>query len=259
MSSIKDSLRAYYKSSDAPIDEEEKARVVALVAEEAARCSTGAAPEAVPLWRFLVGQLRFVNPLAWVAQLALLALMLLLLGAYGESRSTMLIVMTAAALSVAAAAPSVFKSFESNVAELEASCRHDSAQVLVSRLILFGLADVLWMSMAVSLVPAVVGGDPFRVFFCAATPFFASCAVCFHISRITHGRCAKACFVAVSCIIVVLWGANKVFPHWYLEVSLVVWSVALIVALVLAIYEMHRLVSHVRLDGISHTELAVQP
>lgn len=251
--SIKHSLRTYYKDTDTPIDEAEKARVVAMIAKQSASTSPDASFSAMPLWRFLVGQLRFVNPLAWVAQLALLIGMLLVAKTFSGSESSMLIVMAAAVLSVTIAIPSVFKSFENDVAELEASCCHNSAQVLICRLILFGLADVLWMSLVACLVPALTSGDPFRVFLYAATPFFAFCALCFYLSRLTRGHSVKACIAAACCVLAALWVANSLAPHWYSEVSMAVWSVALVVSLALAVHEAHRLISQVTLDSTTRT------
>lgn len=249
--SIKEGLLSYYKRTDAPIDEAAKARVVQLFSQSAAAYLTIERTDTVPFWRFIIGQLRFVNPLAWVAQIALLTGMLLIVSAYGESDSVMLVVMTAAVLSVAIAIPSVFKSFESNVAELEASCHHDSSQVLVSRFILFGLGDVLWMTLAIWLVPAIAGGDPFRVFLYAATPFFAFCSISFYLSRVTNGRCVKACFAAAACVIALIWGSNELFPLWYSNASMVVWSIALLAAMALAAYETHKLLAHVAFDSAS--------
>lgn len=248
--SLKENLRIYYKNTDAAIDKNEKARVVAMASKEAAGLSTCDDFDAVPLWRFVVGQLHFVNPLAWLAQVTLLAGMLLIVGAFGASESSMLVVMAAAVLSVAMAIPSVFRSFEDNVAELEASCRYGSAQVLISRFVLFGLADVLWMSIAAWLVPTLTNGDPFRVFLYAATPFFAFCAICFYLSRLTRGNCAKACTVAACCVIVALWVTKSMLPHWYSETSILVWSVTLMVSIVLAIYEARRLVAQIATDNL---------
>lgn len=250
--SIEERLRGYYARTEAPIDELEKARVVAMVSNEVAQPSLCERQESVPFWRFIAGQLRFVNPLAWVLQIVLLITMFLIVSAYGSLEVGMLVVMTSAILSVALAIPSVFKSFENDVSELEASCRHDSAQVLVCRLALFGFADVLWMSATVLIVPTLAGSDPFRVFLYAATPFFAFCAICFYLSRRTHGRCVKACATAVSCVVIVLWVANSVLPHWYFQVSMIVWVIALMVSLALAIYEARRLVLQVAADSVAH-------
>ncbi len=270
--STREALKAYFKRIDVSIDEAEKERVVHLFSEIAAAHSTHSArsvhsahsthsahlgaeqrcavSSTVSFGRFVVRQLRFVNPLAWVAQVALLIAMLLLVSAYGESESAMLIVMIAAVLSVAIATPSVFKSFENNVAELEASCHHNATHVLVSRFILFGLGDVFWMTLAIWLVPAIAGGDPFRVFFYAATPFFAFCALSFYLSRITNGRGTKACIVAAIIVIVAIWSSHERCPHWYSNASMVVWSLALLVALMLTIYEAHKLLEQLASNGV---------
>ncbi|MEC4293969.1 hypothetical protein [Adlercreutzia shanghongiae] len=248
---LKESLRAHYKRTAAPVDEAEKARVAAMVRGEAARWSSGMSVDGALFWRFVVGQLRFVSPVAWAMQVALLAGMLAVTGILHGSSSSMLVVMASAVLSVAFAVPSVFKSFEHDVAELEASCRHDSAQVLASRLVLFGLADVLWMSAAVWLVPTLAGEEPFRIFLYAATPFFAFCAICFHLSRMMRGRCVKACAVAAACALAALWGAGAIVPHWYAEMSMAVWVLALAAALALAVHEARRLVLQVAQDGAS--------
>lgn len=256
--SMKEELKSYYKRTNAPIDEAEKARVVQLFAKTASARSSIEQVHPTPFWRFVVGQLRFINPVAWVAQIALLIGMLLIVSAYIESDSVMLVVMTCAVLSVAMAIPSVFKSFESNVAEIEASCHHDSTQVLSSRLILFGLGDVLWMTFAALLLPSIAGGDPFRIFLYAATPFFAFCALSFYLSRITNGRCAKVCAVAAICVIAIIWGSGELFPLWYSNASMVVWSIALLAAVILAAYEMHKLVNHLASGSTSRLASLVQ-
>lgn len=251
--SMKERLKAYYKDNNAPIDEGEKARVVAMMSKVAGGSSPLNTFDAVPFWCFLVGQLRFVNPLAWLLQIVLLVGTLLVVGAYGGGESSTLIVMTAAVLSVALAVPSVFESFENNVLELEASCRHNSAQVLICRLILFGLADVLWISIASGIIPTLIDSDPFSVFLYAATPFFASCALCFYLSRKARSHCVKACAVSACCVVTVLWAAHTVFPHWYAETSITVWFVALTIAVALAIYEAHRLISQISADSLIRT------
>lgn len=256
--SIKEELRAYYQRTDAPVDDAERSRVVRMVSEVVTASSIDAQEATMPFWRFIVRQLRFVSPLAWVSQVALIAGMLLVVDAYGGTDSTMLVVMVTAVLSVAIATPTVFKSFENDVAELEASCRHDSTQVLVSRLVLFGLSDVLWMTLAVCLIPAIAGGDPFQVFLYAATPFFAFCALSFYLSRITNGHCVKPCAAAAFGVIAAIWASSEMFPHWYSEASMVVWSLALFVALALAAYEAHKLVAQVAANGVSQFAFAAR-
>ena len=157
-SKLKDALRSYYAADAASPDASVRKRTLLLVEAEAARACGGAREaDYIPLWRFVASQVRFVRPWAWMLQIALLACMLVLVGVIGPRSGSPVVVMAASALSVAIAAPSVFKSFETRVCEMEYSCRFSCVQVLASRLLLFGLADVLWITLSVAAVPTLAG------------------------------------------------------------------------------------------------------
>lgn len=245
-------LRDYYEAAAAPVDAAAKAQVVELAARQASAqaqdAPAGAVANASPL-RFALAQLRFIHPGAWLLQLALLAAVLLVAGAAGASEGSMLVVMTGAVLSVAIALPSVFKSFDAGVAELECSCAHDCLQVLGSRLALFGLADVLWLSLVVAAVPAFGGSDPFRVFLYASTPFFGFCAACFLVARRCRRNVAKTGLALALAVVGGLWGVSVLMPGWYGELSLLTWLTALCVAMALAACEGRRLFAQVAEGG----------
>lgn len=244
---LKDRLRCHY-ASDVPAPEASaKERAVRLAVLEA-RTTKGACIADVPLWRFVLGQARFVSPSAWVLQLALLAGLLVVSFALGSDRSgtSMMAVMTGAVLTVAIGVPPAFRSFDFHVDELEYACRHDCMQVLCSRLALFGLADVLWLSVVVAIVPSFAGSDPFRVFLYACTPYFACCAASFHLVRLRRSNIALTCVVAAIVLVAAIWGTGIAFPRWYADVSVLVWTAALGVALALAAYEARRLLSQVK-------------
>ena len=187
-SKLKDALRSYYAADAASPDASARKRTLLLVEAEAARaCGGTREADYIPLWRFVASQARFVRPWAWMLQIALLACMLVLVGEIGPHSGSPIVVMAASALSVAIAAPSVFKSFETRVCEMEYSCRFSCVQVLASRLLLFGLADVLWITLAVAAVPTLAGIDALRVLLYACTPFFCSCAACFYALAAEHG------------------------------------------------------------------------
>ncbi len=243
--SLEERLRRHYASTADAVDEAQREHVVRLVAAEAARAAEAPSAPGVPLWRFALGQMRFVSPAAWALQLALLGALLCVAGAFGFSEDAMPIVMSAAVLSVAIAVPPVFKSFDFHVDELEYACRHNCMQVLCSRLLLFGLADVLWLSAVVALAPSFAGSDPFRIFLYACTPYFASCAAVFHVARLRRRGVALACVVAALAIVAAIWGAGIAFPRWYADVSVLAWTAALACAVALAAYEARRLVVQV--------------
>ena len=149
--------------------------------------------------------------------------------------------MAASALSVAIAAPSVFKSFETRVCEMEYSCRFSCVQVLASRLLLFGLADVLWITLAVAAVPTLAGIDALRVLLYACTPFFCSCAACFYAARRLPGNSLVASVAPAMSVLAALWLLSTAFPLWYEGASLAVWVAALMASMALAALEASRL------------------
>ena len=144
------------------------------------------APPAFSFPRFVWGQLRFVSPWVWAAQLALIALVVASAGALPSERSAVFIAVGAAVLTVLVGVPDVLRSCERGVAELEYACRFDCRQVLAARCALLGLSDVAVLTAAIVALPALAGADPFLVFLYACTPFFALCAGVFWIAG--HGR-----------------------------------------------------------------------
>ena len=246
---LKDQLRAYYATETPPADPAEKARVIELVAHESCKAQAARPAPTIPFWRFILAQVRFIHPASWVLQIALLAGLRFAANTSPSTGGQALIVMTAGILSVAIGLPSVFKSFETGVTELECACRFNCTQVLVSRLAIFGLTDILWLSIAFVVVPAFGASDPFRLFLYACTPFFACCAVCFYLARIVRQNLMKTGMVAIVIAIAALWGAGLTMPQWYTDLSLATWSIALIVSIALATYELRRLFARLA-DGL---------
>lgn len=242
---LQQALKNYY-ADDVPAPEASaRGRTLRLVEAEAARGRTACELARVPFWRFVVGQLRFASRWAWALQVALLTCMFVLVGELGAREGSAMVVMGASVLSVAIGAPSVFKSFETGVSELEYSCRFNCVQVLASRLVLFGLADVLWITLAVAVVPGLSGVDAMRVFLYASTPFFCACAISFFVARRTRGSSGAVGIVPAVVVVVALWLANAAFPAWYANLSLATWTVAFIASTALAAFEMRRLVRDV--------------
>ena len=229
-SKLKDALRSYYAADAASPNASARKRTLLLVEAEAARACGGAREaDYIPLWRFVASQVRFVRPWAWMLQIALLACMLVLVGEIGPHSGSPI------------AAPSVFKSFETRVCEMEYSCRFSCVQVLASRLLLFGLADVLWITLAVATVPTLAGIDALRVLLYACTPFFCSCATCFYAARRLPGNSLVASVAPAMSVLAALWLLSATFPLWYEGASLAVWVAALMASMALAALEASRL------------------
>ena len=106
---------------------------------------------------------------------------------------------------------------------------------------LFGLADVLWITLAVAAVPALAGIDALRVLLYACTPFFCSCAACFYAARRLPGSSLVVSVAPAMSVLAALWLLSAAFPLWYEGASLAVWVAALMASMALAALEASRL------------------
>lgn len=195
------------------------------------------APPAFSFPRFVWGQLRFVSPWVWAAQLALIALVVASAGALPRERSAVLIAVGAAVLTVLVGVPDVLRSCERGVVELEYACRFDCRQVLAARCALLGLSDVAVLTAAIVALPALAGADPFLVFLYACTPFFALCAGVFWIAG--HGRCSLTarCMALGAVMMLAAWGLWTAAPALYAGMSATAWSLLAGVAFLAALHE----------------------
>lgn len=195
------------------------------------------APPAFSFPRFVWGQLRFVSPWVWAAQLALIALVVASAGALSSERPAVLIAVGAAVLTVLVGVPDVLRSCERGVAELEYACRFDCRQVLAARCALLGLSDVAVLTAAIVALPALAGADPFLVFLYACTPFFALCAGVFWIAG--HGRrsLTARCMALGAIMMLAAWGLWTAAPALYAGMSATAWSLLAGVAFLAALHE----------------------
>ena len=195
------------------------------------------APPAFSFPRFVWGQLRFVSPWVWAAQLALIALVVASAGALPSERSAVFIAVGAAVLTVWVGVPDVLRSCERGVAELEYACRFDCRQVLAARCALLGLSDVAVLTAAIVALPALAGADPFLVFLYACTPFFALCAGVFWIAG--HGRrsLTARCMALGAVMMLAAWGLWTAAPALYAGMSATAWSLLAGVAFLAALHE----------------------
>ena len=256
MTSIEDKLKRFYAKDIPPVDSVRKRQVVELVAREVQNAGCAPASTTMSFRKFVFTQMRFINPACWALQIALIACVLIAGDTYRASEIQTPLVMTFALLTVAIAVPSVFRSFESRTSELELACKFNCAQVLAARLIIFGLADVLWFSIIIAVMPSFAGSDPFSVFLYASTPFFLFCALCFYLARVANKHVTRATIIAAAISIIVLWQSIGLFPYWYSNLSWVTWVGALIFAIALAAFELRRLIgdaSFAITSGHAHT------
>ena len=253
----KEQLACYYRETIPAEVNAGKPAALARIAQEAQALSTACpqaaeargaalfregplqleAPPAFSFPRFVWGQLRFVSPWVWAAQLALIALVVASAGALSTERPAVLIAVGAAVLTVLVGVPDVLRSCERGVAELEYACRFDCRQVLAARCALLGLSDVAVLTAAIVALPALAGADPFLVFLYACTPFFALCAGVFWIAG--HGRrsLTARCMALGAVMMLAAWGLWTAAPALYAGMSATAWSLLAGVAFLAALHE----------------------
>lgn len=253
----KEQLACYYRETIPAEVNAGKPAALARIAQEAQALSTACpqaaeargaalfregplqleAPPAFSFPRFVWGQLRFVSPWVWAAQLALIALVVASAGALPSERSAVLIAVGVAVLTVLVGVPDVLRSCERGVAELEYACRFDCRQVLAARCALLGLSDVAVLTAAIVALPALAGADPFLVFLYACTPFFALCAGVFWIAG--HGRrsLTARCMALGAVMMLAAWGLWTAAPALYAGMSATAWSLLAGVAFLAALHE----------------------
>ena len=253
----KEQLACYYRETIPAEVNAGKPAALARIAQEAQALSTACpqaaeargaalfregplqleAPPAFSFPRFVWGQLRFVSPWVWAAQLALIALVVASAGTLSSERPAVLIAVGAAVLTVLVGVPDVLRSCERGVAELEYACRFDCRQVLAARCALLGLSDVAVLTAAIVALPALAGADPFLVFLYACTPFFALCAGVFWIAG--HGRrsLTARCMALGAIMMLAAWGLWTAAPALYAGMSATAWSLLAGVAFLAALHE----------------------
>lgn len=245
MASIEDELKRFYADDVPSVDASKKLQAIELVARESQRMAFIPICKPMSFCRFVLTQMRFISPLCWVLQIALIVCVLIAGNVYRTSEIQIPLTMTFAVLTVAIAIPSVFKSLESKSSELEFACRFNCTQVLASRLIIFGLGDVLWFSIVIAEMPSFMSSDSFSVFLYTSAPFFLFCALCFYLARVTKEHVAKATVASAVIAIAILWQSIGLLPRWYSELSWAVWIIALLFAIALAAFELRCLIGSI--------------
>lgn len=250
---IEEKLKTYYRESAPQIDAEAKqgtlifvAEVAGQQAEENARLveelviSNPVTEERSGFWRFAFGQLRFIRIRTWIMQLALIALMLLISLSGITPASLVPVVSCLIMLSVLICMPEVFKSFEENVAELEFASKFNCVQVLTARMALFGMSDIVWLSVAIFVVPTLSGCDAFQIMLFSCIPFFLSCGGCFWIVRVRPQNMVASCTLLIVLLIAANCLAWVFSPYWHGLISSAVWAGLLILSIAFAAYEISR-------------------
>ena len=222
--------RHYAAQCDEVAPETTDALVAAMVAEDARMrrgrpCRMGAVS-------FVAAQVRYIPAWTWAAQAALVALMCVLAYAAGDAGSTRVCIGILSAVCVLVGVPAVHASKLHRVVELEYACAHDTASVLVARLIVLGCSSALAVALMVGATAPAVEASAFDVALWACPPFFLSCAGSLMALRKASPATAPMLCVAlaVACSVALMALASTV-PDLYAHASIASWAAAAAAAL----------------------------
>ena len=222
--------RHYAAQRDEVAPETTDALVAAMVAEDARirRVQSRRMGTA----RFVASQVRYIPAWTWAAQAALVALMCVLAYAAGDAGSTRVCIGILSAVCVLVGVPAVHASKLYRVVELEYACAHDTASVLVARLIVLGCSSALAVALMVGATAPAVEASAFDVALWTCPPYFLSCAGSLMVLRKASPAAAPALCVAlaVACSLALLALASTV-PDLYAHASLASWAAAAAAAL----------------------------
>lgn len=181
---------------------------------------------------FVATQVRFIPAWTWAAQVALVACMGMLAYAAGDASSTKAAIGVLSALSVLVAVPTMHASKLHGVAELEYACLHNTASVMVARLIVLGCSSALVVALMVAATARLLAASAFDVALWACLPFFLSCAGSLEVLRKARPAAASTLCVAwtAACSTTLLTLASTL-PGLYASSSLAAWATAAAAAL----------------------------
>lgn len=181
---------------------------------------------------FVAAQARFIPAWTWAAQAALVVVMYLVATASASAEATRMTVGILSALTVLVGVPTIHASKRYGVAELEYSCLHNTASVLVARLIALGCSSALAVACMVGLAVSSLDLGVFEVSLWASLPFFCSCASALAVLRKAPPDAAALLAVAVvaACCSALLL-VDIAFSQLYDVASLAVGAAAAALAL----------------------------
>ncbi len=187
---------------------------------------------------FVAAQVRYIPSWTWVAQVLIVALMVVMAYTSGSEISTKTVIGVLSAASVLVGVPTVHASKRHTMAELEYSCANNTANVMVARLTVLGCSSALVVALMVSVTAAHLDTGAFSVALWTAPPFFCSCAGALLLLRKASPSSAAAlCAVWTVACSAALMSFSTVFPEMYGDASLTVWAGASAVAFIWLVRE----------------------
>lgn len=209
---IEKRLRQHFSATPLP-EQEVIEGVVRIVAQEAGRQRAVRGSIFSPNFSELImAQIRVTKGFVWVVQLAVIAFALLLTTQSGTVAGIYATFGAAAAILAGISVAGIAYGRDSALTELTCTCHFDYRQVVIARMISYGLGDfialILLTVVGSSLLPVGFGS----VVACAASSFFATGFACLLLLSFYRG---EAVFSLCAGLSVVIAGLLSWFWHFY--------------------------------------------
>ncbi|MCC8023189.1 MAG: hypothetical protein LIO46_05340 [Clostridiales bacterium] len=197
----------------------------------------------VPFWQFLFRQAAFIRKRVWGFQFAILAGF-----AYLMSRQPDL--WTASAL-LAFIGPLVFLSglaelmrpYQYQTYEMELTTRYSLRQILLSRVLVLGMADLLCLTALYLCSSQYLSLSAYTMILYLCVPFLTACFGCLYILNRAGGRNMRDTCLAFALLTSCAGVAAVIFPQQYAITAMWAWAVLLIIGLAGAVLECRRMIS----------------
>lgn len=200
--------------------------------------------ERIGFWEFLSMQLRFISKWVWLAQAALLLLVLLAVGrrssSVSEMRSVFLIFSFTAPAVAFLGFPEILKSYAHGMAEIEGCTRFSIRKLMGARMLILGLADLCCMTVILAVSAASTGTPVLRMILYLFVPFNVTCCGC--LTVLDHARSRQGGYVcAAVCVLCIAVFSQLSFVREYYEAAATgAWAVLFFCSLAYFVVELIR-------------------
>ena len=180
-------------------------------------------------WQFLSLQFRFIGKWVWLAQAALLLLVLLAIdqrsSSVSEMRPVFLIFSFVAPTVAFLGFPEILKSYAHSMAEIEGCTRFSMRRLMGARMLILGLADLCCMTVILAVSAASTGTPVLRMILYLFVPFNVTCCGCLTVLDHVKSRQGGAFCAAICIFCIVIFMRLSFVKEYYEAAATGAWAV----------------------------------
>lgn len=224
----------------------ERAREAFVASEEEAVLSYG---------EFLLLQLSLTRKRWWLLQMVVLLLMWAAMASVGDQQYIRRGMGVAASMFVILVLPEVWKNRSCMSMEIEAASYYSLRRVYAARMLLFGLADVVLLTIFCGTAAFTLDYQLYQIMTQFLFPVAVTACICFGI--LSSRRIYNESLALISCVIwSAVWMVLTLDERIYQQISAPVWAALLAAALIFLAFTVYRAIARcnryweVSFDGI---------